>query len=53
MNGHVQGAEDETIYLLINYKTYEIDQGIVFEGFDEKYPKIKGEDVDPILKGKN
>jgi hypothetical protein len=53
MNGHVQGAEDETIYLLIDYDTYKIAQGIVFKGFDKKYPKIEGVNADPILKDKD
>ncbi|NWL90488.1 MULTISPECIES: hypothetical protein [unclassified Paenibacillus] len=47
MHGHVQGAEDETIYLMINYRTYEVEIGSVFEGFDEKYPK--NENIDPDL----
>lgn len=49
MNGHVQGAEDETIYLLIDYRTYKIVQGFSFEGFDEKYPKNEAIDPDLIL----
>jgi hypothetical protein len=49
MNGHVQGAEDETLYLLIDYRTYKIVQGFVFEGFDEKYSNNGDLDTDSIL----
>jgi hypothetical protein len=48
MHGHVQGAEDETLYLMVNYRTYEVEVGGVFEGFDEKYPKNEKLDPDPI-----
>jgi len=48
MNGHVQGAQDETIYLLIDYRTYEIIERIVFVGFREKYPENEMLDFDPI-----
>jgi len=48
MNGHVQGAEDETIYLLIDYRNYKIVEGFSFEGFNEKYPKNETLDTDPI-----
>ncbi|MDR0271188.1 hypothetical protein [Paenibacillus sp.] len=53
MHGHVQGAETETIYLMVNYRTYEIDQVYVFDDFDKKYPKIEGGDGDPSLKDKH
>lgn len=53
MQGHVQGAEDETLYLMIDYRTYEIVQGFVFDGFAEKYPKNEKVNPDPILKEKS
>jgi hypothetical protein len=48
MNGHVQGAEDETLYLLIDYRNYKIVQRGVFEGIREKYPENEMLDPDPI-----
>jgi hypothetical protein len=53
MYGHVQGAEDETIFLMIDYRTYKIVQGFTFEGFAEKYPMIEGGDAALILKDKH
>jgi len=48
MHGHVQGSKEETIYLMIDYRTYKIVEGFSFEGFSEKYPKNETLDPDPI-----
>ncbi|MDQ0087475.1 hypothetical protein J2T12_000869 [Paenibacillus anaericanus] len=38
INGHIKGREDQSVFLLINYNTYEVVNGVVPEGFTGNQP---------------
>ncbi|MDQ0087473.1 hypothetical protein J2T12_000867 [Paenibacillus anaericanus] len=38
LNGHIKGKEDQSVYLLIDYNTYEVVNGVVPEGFTGNQP---------------
>ncbi len=38
--GHIKGESEQSIFLMLNYRNFEVIDGIVPEGFLERYPLI-------------
>ncbi|MDQ0087474.1 hypothetical protein J2T12_000868 [Paenibacillus anaericanus] len=45
MQGHIVGDEEQHIYLLVNYVTYEVIMGTAPVGFTDSHPNLKEDSV--------
>ncbi|MEF2968552.1 hypothetical protein V3851_22275 [Paenibacillus sp. M1] len=43
--GHIKGEKDQHVFLMLERPNYDVIDGVLFEGFSEKYPLLQEEET--------